>query len=756
MSGLPETSAEAEVASLRRELLELQETLHSIHSGDVDALIVNGDIYTLESAHAASNRLRQDVLSQMEDAVFAYDLDDHLIYLNAAAEARYGVVASAVLGSHRSAMFAEAVEAPDESKAAPDEPRGGAAPPSTSTSGVHRLPDGSEICVDTIVSRLRDASGQVTGTLAVVRDVTSRRRTERRRDALARLSERFRQVDGVVDVGFEAAQILGETLNACRVGYGTIDPVTERLKVARDWTAPGISSLAGGLTLRDYGSFVDDLKRNALVDISDVRTDARTARHAAAIEAHGTRSLVNVPVVERGGLVAMLFVNDAKVRRWSADDLSFIQDVAERTRSVAERLNSANALRESEARLREANENLEATVQNRTRELMAAEQALRQAQKMEAVGQLTGGIAHDFNNLLAAIGASLQVLQVRLRKGERDGLERYVGMGLESVRRAAALTQRLLAFARRQTLDPKPTDVNRLMAGMEDLIRRTVGPNVEVEMVGAAGLWPTRIDPSQLENALLNLCINARDSMLPGGGRLTVETANKWLDERAAAERELSPGQYLSLCVTDTGAGMPPEVIKRVFDPFFTTKPMGQGTGLGLSMVYGFVRQSGGQVRVYSEVGKGTTMCLYLPRFVGTAEPDEPVRRTEALETGNGQTVLLIEDEPTIRTLIQEVLVQAGYRALTADDGPSGLRVLETEPRIDLLVTDVGLPGGMNGRQVADAARVNRPELKVLFITGYAENAAVGNGHLEHGMAILTKPFEIAVLARRVKEMVEG
>ena len=381
--------------------------------------------------------------------------------------------------------------------------------------------------------------------------------------------------------------------------------------------------------------------------------------------------------------------------------------------------------------------------------------ALRQAQKMEAIGQLTGGIAHDFNNLLGGIGASLEMLQSRLETGKTEGAERYIGLGQQSVRRAAALTQRLLAFSRRQTLDPRPVDVNRLVGGMEELVRRTVGPTVELEVVGAGGLWPTRIDASQLENSLLNLCINARDAMQPAGGRLTIETANKWLDERAAAEREVPPGQYISLCVSDTGTGMTPDVISRAFDPFFTTKPIGQGTGLGLSMVYGFVRQSGGQLRIYSELGQGTTMCMYLPRHVGEAEHADEVSGREVIEPGDGETILVIEDDDVIRQVLAEVLEDAGYRVIAAEDGPAGLRLLQAQGRIDLLVTDVGLPGGLNGRQVADAARVSRADLKVLFITGYAENAVVGNGHLERGMEVVTKPFEIAALVNKVRSMVE-
>ncbi|RYG31585.1 MAG: response regulator [Burkholderiales bacterium] len=391
----------------------------------------------------------------------------------------------------------------------------------------------------------------------------------------------------------------------------------------------------------------------------------------------------------------------------------------------------------------------------RQAELEQTQEALRQAQKMEAVGQLTGGIAHDFNNLLGGITGSLEMLERRYAEGRLETVQRYIASAQDAARRAANLTQRLLAFSRRQTLDPKPVDINKLIAGMEELIRRSIGPTIALEVVGAGGLWPTRVDASQLESALLNLCINARDAMAPDGGRLTIETANKWLDDRMARERDLPPGQYVSLCVTDTGTGMPPDVVERAFDPFFTTKPIGQGTGLGLSMIYGFVRQSGGQVRIYSEVGQGTTMCLYLPRHIGKAdEAGEPVAQ-EIVEPGEGETVLVVDDEPILRMLINDVLVENGYRALEAIDGQSALRILESDARIDLLVTDVGLPGGMNGRQVADAARRTRPDLKVLFITGYAENAVIGNGHLELGMEVLAKPFPITTLAARIRSLIE-
>jgi PAS domain S-box-containing protein len=379
------------------------------------------------------------------------------------------------------------------------------------------------------------------------------------------------------------------------------------------------------------------------------------------------------------------------------------------------------------------------------------EEQLRQAQKMEAVGQLTGGLAHDFNNLLQGIIGALDRAQHRIQQGRAAEADRFIGAAVESANRAASLTHRLLAFSRRQTLDPKPTDANRLIAGMEDLINRTMGPNIAVEVVGAAGLWLTLVDAPQLESAVLNLAINARDAM-PNGGKLVIETANKWLDERAAQERDIPSGQYVSLCVTDSGVGMPPDVVARAFDPFFTTKPLGQGTGLGLSMIYGFVRQSGGQVRIYTELGKGTTMCLYLPRYFGSADEIEAVSAQQP-DRGFGETVMIVDDEATVRMLVGEVLTENSYRILEAHDATSAMKILNSNQPVDLLITDVGLPGNMNGRQLADAARAMRQGLKVLFITGYAENAAVGNGHLERGMEILTKPFPMTTLANKVREM---
>ena len=378
------------------------------------------------------------------------------------------------------------------------------------------------------------------------------------------------------------------------------------------------------------------------------------------------------------------------------------------------------------------------------------EDQLRQSQKMEAVGQLTGGLAHDFNNLLTGISGSLELLQGRLARGRVDGLDRYIQSAQGSAQRAAALTHRLLAFSRRQTLDPKPTDVNQLIDSLAALIHGTVGPAIEVTTLLGTEVWSTLCDPNQLENALLNLCINARDAM-PAGGRLVIETANASLDELAALDNDMAPGDYVAMSVGDTGTGMTAEIAARAFDPFYTTKKLGEGTGLGLSMIYGFVKQSGGQIRVYTEVGRGTTMQLFLPRhqMAPVAEPSPPA--VASVLAKRGETVLLVDDEATIRDLVLEVLLELGYDAIAAEDAGAAIAVLESGRRIDLLVSDIGLPGGMNGRELADFARRDHPTLKVLFVTGYAANAVVGNEALSAGMHILTKPFSMNGLAAKIR-----
>ncbi len=389
-----------------------------------------------------------------------------------------------------------------------------------------------------------------------------------------------------------------------------------------------------------------------------------------------------------------------------------------------------------------------------TERLKATEEALRQSQKMEAVGQLTGGIAHDFNNLLTGIVGSLDLLQIRLNQGRTDNAARYIEAAMISANRAAALTHRLLAFARRQPLIPKGVDVNQLIMSLEDLLRRTIGETIDLNIVAADDLWCTLCDPNQLESALLNLAINARDAM-PEGGTLAISTANARLDGVTADTPALPPGDYICIAVTDTGTGMSAEVAARAFDPFFTTKPIGQGTGLGLSMIYGFARQSNGHATIDSRLGEGTSIRLYLPRYQGgVAAPHRSAARASE-HAASGETVLVVEDEPIVRGVILEMLQDQGFRTLEAVDGPSGLRLLRSRARIDLLVTDVGLPG-LTGRQLADQARETRPGLKILFMTGYAESAAISQGFLQPGMDMITKPFELDNLSRKIRSMVSG
>ncbi len=466
----------------------------------------------------------------------------------------------------------------------------------------------------------------------------------------------------------------------------------------------------------------------------------------------------------------------AAIREQNQALLRSLAEIAEREEE-AQRLNAELAetnrgvvalyaeLEAQAGQLREAGATLEAQVAARTAELAEAnarlraeaaerermEEDLRQSQKMEAVGQLTGGIAHDFNNLLTGIVGSLDLMQSRLAQGRHENLQRYIEAAMSSANRAAALTHRLLAFARRQPLDPRATDANALIVGMSDLLRRTISESIDLRIETDPGLWPTLCDPNQLENAILNLAINARDAM-PGGGTLSIRTGNARWDE-AESGKPGDRSEYVRIRVSDTGTGMTPEVIARAFDPFFTTKPLGQGTGLGLSMIYGFARQSDGHTRIESVVGQGTTITLYLPRHRGELDGAGPDAAVATRSRGDGQTVMVVEDEPVVRDVIMEVLHDLGYRAIQAVDGPSGLRALAVAGHIDLLVTDVGLPG-LNGRQLADQARLARPDLKVLFITGYAESAAVSAGFLEPGMAMITKPFSVDTLMARIQAMI--
>ena len=408
--------------------------------------------------------------------------------------------------------------------------------------------------------------------------------------------------------------------------------------------------------------------------------------------------------------------------------------------------------------LSQLNETLEQRVADEIQERMEAEEALRQAQKMEAIGQLTGGVAHDFNNLLTVIMGSLDSIRRHLDGPAKEldvaRLRRLQSMAFQGAERASTLTSRLLAFARRQPLKPEPIDVNRLAAGLTDLLQRTLGERIALEMVSTPGLWLTRADPAELESALVNVAINARDAM-PDGGKLTIETGNVWLDDEyvRALTEPVPSGQYVMLAVADTGHGMDRQTRDRVFEPFFTTKAVDKGTGLGLSQVYGFVRQSGGHVRIYSEPGAGTTIKLYLPREVDPqAKPSQP--QPEIAADGGCETILVVEDHDGLREYSTSVLRELGYQVLEAPEGDQALELLKTRDDVQLLFTDVVLPG-LNGRQLADEALRVRPDLKVLFTTGYTRNAIVHNGRLDQGVDLISKPFTFAALATKVREILD-
>ncbi len=386
----------------------------------------------------------------------------------------------------------------------------------------------------------------------------------------------------------------------------------------------------------------------------------------------------------------------------------------------------------------------------------AAETQVRQLQKMEAVGQLTGGIAHDFNNMLAIIIGSLDLARRKLTAGDIGGVGRYITNASEGAQRAAVLTSRLLAFSRKQALEPKVFDANKLVGGMSELLRSTIGEQIEIETVLAGGLWRTFADPAQVETALLNLAVNARDAM-PDGGKLTIETANTYLDERyAAAHSEVAAGQYVMVSATDTGAGMAPEIVEHAFEPFFSTKGSGRGTGLGLSQVFGFVKQSNGHAKIYSEPGEGTTVKIYLPRYVGAASPFEVEGASSEIPNGRlDEIVLVVEDDPIVKRMSIEALRELGYTVIHAQTPAEALQKFEAHPQIALLFSDIIMPE-MTGRELAERLTALRPGLKVLFTTGYTQNAIVHNGIVDPGTAFLPKPFTLDQLARKVRAVIDG
>lgn len=549
-----------------------------------------------------------------------------------------------------------------------------------------------------------------------------------------------------------SAEMLGRRLGINRVGYYRLMGA-KQLRHGSSWTDGTLTPLTGVDPVSRFGERAEKSRRRGK---TLVFSDSRQDDHGDFLPFadRGVLSGVCVPLMREGVWQAGIYLHHAEVRHWTPAEIALAREVADVTWLAVERaeavLRLAQLVDQQSAALAEASTEIKSEATARS----AAETQLRQLQKMEAVGQLTGGIAHDFNNMLAVVIGGLNLAQRRLDRGETD-IRRFMDGAMEGATRAAALTQRLLAFSRQQPLAPESIDANRLVNGLAELLTRTLGERVRLETVLTPGLWKTLADPVQLENVIVNLAVNARDAM-PDGGRLTIETGNANVDADYALEAEMPAGHYVMIAVSDTGTGMSPEVLAKAFEPFFTTKGVGKGTGLGLSQVFGFVRQSGGHVKIYSEVDHGTTIKVYLPRTFG--EEAQPVaRRTPAIARGGlpGEIVMVVEDEERVRNFSTEALRELGYTVLHADSGPAALAMIDAGQDVTLLFTDVVMPE-MTGRQLADEALRRLPGLKVVYTTGYTRNAIVHNGVIDPGTNFLAKPFGIDQLAAKIREALDG
>jgi PAS domain S-box-containing protein len=589
---------------------------------------------------------------------------------------------------------------------------------------------------------LRDAAGRNVRLPGLSYDITERRLAEARQAFLLQLSDGLRAQTEPAAILHLAVSLLGGYLDVSRAGYSEVAPDQRTMQVLCGY-ANGAPALNQTCDMDAFGpGNAARIRQGLTVVQTDVQADP--ANVTDTLRGLGSRGIVSVPLMRDGLARATLWVATITPRAWTQGDIALVEDVAHRLRDALERSRAERALREANALLEQR---VQAALAARAR----VEDALRQSQKMEAIGQLTGGIAHDFNNMLQGISSAIQLMDRRIASGRAEEAARYVAAAQSGIERAAALTHRLLAFSRRQALAPCRVDVEGLVRGLATMFHQTAGPTIELVLHLADPCWAVECDPNQLENALLNLVINARDAM-PDGGTITVESAQHVLD-LASGQPGAHPGDYVRLSVCDTGIGMPPDILAHAFEPFFTTKPSGQGTGLGLSQVYGFASQSKGTVRLESAPGAGTSVHLYLPRHLCEPEPQAPSPAENApIGAGNGATVLLVEDDPRIRDFLAETLNDLGFRVILAETGPAGLEAFRAAGAdVDLLIADVGLPGGLNGRQLADACRVDMPALPVLLITGYAGDAL--EAALPPGTWLLTKPFTLAALVDRLNTM---
>ncbi len=600
-------------------------------------------------------------------------------------------------------------------------------------------PDGEVRWIASRGQPFYDAKGEALRIAGVSTDITEHKRNEIMRAGLVELSDVFRDTDQPEDIAFAAARIIGKTLEASRAGFGEIDLAAETVTIVRDWSAPTVAPLTGTFALRAYGSYIDDLKRGEEVCVEDARTDPRTVTTANALEALDARAIINMPVMENGRLVAMLYIASAGARRWRPDEVEFIREVAERTRIATERRRSEHALSMLAA-------SLEQQVAARTSELQTAEDALRQSQKMEAVGQLTGGVAHDFNNLLTVIRSATDLLKRPDLSPERR--ERYIDAISDTADRAAKLTGQLLAFARRQALQPEVIDVGQSLRVISDMLGTLTGSRIVIAIDLPDTPCFTNVDPSQLDTALVNMAVNARDAM-EGAGRIDITVRSAGLIP-AVRSHPAVEGRFIAIAMADSGSGIEPDKLERIFEPFFTTKGVGQGTGLGLSQVFGFAKQSGGDITVESEVGRGTVFTLYLPQ-VDQGAPAEVDDVGEGLADGHGTCVLVVEDNSEVGTFTTQSLAELGYVTVWAADAQEALAELAVDAtRFDIVFSDVVMPG-MNGIELGKVIRDRYPTLPVVLTSGYS-NVLAQDG--THGFELLHKPYSVEQLSRILSKVV--
>jgi PAS domain S-box-containing protein len=733
----------------------------------------------LEAARESAETLAAEqsaVLDQLAEGVVVADAEGRITFINEAAAVLHGTRRVGVLPEAYSETYNLFTEEGEPFRPH-DLPMARAVRGETVTEARWRIrrPDGADVLAIGGARPIVGSDGRRMGAVLTLRDDTERREAERALDEERRILDTLNQTGAAVAAELDLQRVVQMVIDAAvditgaQFGAFFYNTINQQGEAYMLYALSGVAAEAfSGFPMpRATPVFRPTFEGDGVVRSDDITTDPRYGHeepYRGMPKGHlPVRSYLAVPVISRSGAVlGGLFFGHEKKAVFAERHERLLVGIAGQSATAIDNARLFEAAqrelderRRAEEALRELNQTLEQRITDAVAERERIEEALRQAQKMEAVGQLTGGIAHDFNNLLTVVSGNIDMARRSLGEDGDPRALRAIGNAMKGADRAAALTQRLLAFSRRQPLQPKPVDSNRLIAGMSELLDRALGETVELEVVEAAGLWRVEVDPNQLENAILNLAVNARDAM-PEGGKLTIETSNTRIDESySSAHAGVAAGQYVLIAVTDTGTGMPPEVLQKAWDPFFSTKEVGKGTGLGLSQVYGYVKQSGGHVKIYSELGEGTTVKIYLPRLMADAHLEDEPQLHQAEPAAGEENILVVEDDDDVRIYTVESLRELGYRVLEAHDGASALRLLERqETPVKLLLTDVVMPG-MSGRELADEARARHPELKVLFTTGYARNAIVHGGRLDPGVELLPKPFTFDALAAKVRDVLE-